>query len=325
VQTLSVSFSIIDCQDSPGYHPSEMRNPEGLIAVCICTYKRPALLTRLLEKIALQRTDDLFSISVTVVDNDIRGSGQEAVRVVSSRSMIPIAYHMEPERNISLARNRSIESSEGGLVALIDDDEFPDREWLINHYRALAGSTASGVLGPVRSSFESPPPRWLVKSGLLERPEFPTGAVLPDSRYTRTGNALLRRSIFADKQNRFDPKFGRTGGGDAAFFKRLMDKNHHFIWCNEAVVYEIVLPERQAKSYYLKRAFTRGMTEAQETPFLSLCTLRSIAAIPLYGLLLPFAWLVGQHIFMRYLVKECDHLSLVLAHAGIKPVKERPY
>jgi hypothetical protein len=67
------------------------------------------------------------------------------------------------------------------------------------------------------------------------------------------------------------------------------------------------------------------MTEAQETPFLSFSTLRSIAAIPLYGSLLPLACLLGQHVFMRYLVKECDHLSKVLAHIGIRPVKERPY
>jgi hypothetical protein len=118
---------------------------------------------------------------------------------------------------------------------------------------------------------------------------------------------------------------GRTGGGDVAFFKKSMERGHSFIWCNEAVVYETVLPDRQNKSYYLKRAFTRGMTEARDAPFLSLGTIRSFIAIPLYGLLLPFAWLAGSHVFMRYLVKECDHLSKILAYFGIKIVMERPY
>jgi hypothetical protein len=105
----------------------------------------------------------------------------------------------------------------------------------------------------------------------------------------------------------------------------MIEKRHVFIWCNEAIVYETVLPERQVRSYYLKRAFTRGMTEAQERPFLSINNLRSIIAIPLYALVLPFALIAGQHHFMRYLVKECDHLSRVLAYVGIKPIKERPY
>lgn len=302
-----------------------MRKPEELIAVCVCTYKRPALLTRLLENLERQRTDGLFSMAVTIVDNDVQESARAAVRLASSGSKIPIAYHIEPERSISLARNRSLESSEGGFIAMIDDDEFPDPDWLVNHYRTLIGSTASGVLGPVRSSFDVPPPRWLVKSGLLARKEFKTGDTIPDARFTRTGNVLFRRSLFADPANRFDPAFGRTGGGDAAFFKRMIGKGHVFIWCNEAIVHETVLPERQVRSYYLRRAFTRGMTEAQERPFLSFRNLRSVVAIPLYALLLPFAGLAGQSFFMRYLVKECDHLSRILAYAGIKPIKERPY
>ena len=238
---------------------------------------------------------------------------------------VPVDYYIEAERNISLARNRSIINAKGNLIALIDDDEFPDKEWLLRHYRMLEHSTASGVLGPVRPHFDGHVPSWLVKSGLLSRREFATGEELLDSRFTRTGNALLRRSLFSDKENRFDPMFGRTGGGDAAFFRMVMEKGYRLIWCNEAVVYETVLPERKTKSYYLKRAFTRGMTEAFNTPFLSINTLRSVVAIPLYGFILPFAWLLGQSVFMRYLIKECDHLSKILAYAGIRLVKERPY
>ena len=42
-----------------------------------------------------------------------------------------IDYFVEPERNISLARNRSVRASKGDLIAFIDDDEFPDRDWLL--------------------------------------------------------------------------------------------------------------------------------------------------------------------------------------------------
>lgn len=296
-----------------------------LISVCICTFRRPDLLRRLLEKLKDQRRDDLFAISVVVVDNDAERSGLEAVLDAQPTSPISIEYHVEPERNISLARNRSIENARGSLIAFIDDDEFPENGWLINHYRTLNDSDAAGVLGPVRPHFDSPAPPWLVRSGLLKRREFSTGEKLEDARFTRTGNVLLRRSIFTNEQNRFDPSFGRTGGGDAVFFKRMMEKGHFFIWCNEAVVFETVPPDRQVKSYYVKRAFTRGMTESQDTRLMSLSTLRSVVAVPLYGLLLPFARLAGAHVFMRFLVKECDHLSKVLGHLGVRLVKERPY
>ena len=211
------------------------------------------------------------------------------------------------------------------MIAFIDDDEFPADDWLYQHFRLLKDSRASGILGPVRAHFDQETPSWLIKSGLLERREFVTGQKIPNSRFTRTGNALLWRSLFADAEDRFDPAYGKTGGSDAIFFKRMMRKGHQFLWCNDAVVYETVLPERQVKSYYIKRAFTRGLGEAQDAPLLSLRTLRSVVAVPIYAILLPFARLAGPHVFMRYLVKECDHLSLVLAQFGIRVVKERPY
>ncbi len=302
-----------------------MPDPVAHIAVCICTYKRPAFLAQLLEKLVRQRTDGLFTMSITVVDNDTSSSANETVAKAQRTETIPISYYIETVRNISLARNRSIDSSCGDFIALIDDDEFPDTEWLLTLYLALKDTTASGVLGPVRPYFNERPPDWLVKSKLLERQEFATGTPLTDPQHTRTGNTLLRRSIFADRNVRFDPRFGRTGGGDAAFFKKLIESGHLFIWCNEAVVHETVLPERQQKSYYLKRAFTRGMTEAQNAPFLSLSTARSLVAIPLYAVSLPLARIIGQHVFMRYLVKECDHLSKILTYVGIRLIKERPY
>lgn len=295
------------------------------ISICICTYLRPALLSRLIVRLRDQRTDGLFTYSAVVVDNDARGSGEEAVKGVGAAALMPIEYHIEPERNISLARNRSIENAQGNLIAFIDDDEFPADDWLYQHFRTLRGSPASGVLGPVRADFDAQAPAWLTKSGLLGRREFVTGQRILNSRFTRTGNVLLWRSLFADPDDRFDPAYGKTGGSDAIFFRRMMRKGHLFLWCNDAVVYETVLPERQVKSYYIKRAFTRGMGEAQDAPFLSLRTLRSAIAVPLYALLLPFARLAGAHVFMRYLVKECDHLSLILAQFGIKVVKERPY
>lgn len=302
-----------------------MANPDNHISICVCTYKRPSLLHHLIDELKAQRTDRLFSYSLIVVDNDAWGSARATVQAVGKAAPFPIEYHIESERNISLARNRSVENARGNMIAFIDDDEFPEADWLIHLFRTLSESGASGILGPVRSHFEAPPPEWLVKSRLLERPEFATGQILDNSHFTRTGNVLFRRSIFESREDRFDPAYGRIGGGDAVFFKRMISKGHIFVWCNEAVVYETILPERQVKSYYIKRALTRGVGEAKQAPFLSLSTLRSLIAVSLYGLLLPIMLLVGQPLFMRYLVKECDHLSKVLAYAGIRLVKERPY
>jgi len=40
----------------------------------------------------------------------------------------------------------------------------------------------------------------------------------------RTGNVLLSKKIFHNKENYFDPKFGKTGGEDVNFYKRMIEK-----------------------------------------------------------------------------------------------------
>ena len=55
------------------------------ICVCVCTYKRPAGLERLLEKLRLQDTKGLFDFSVVVVDNDRSHCRRARRRRVPSR------------------------------------------------------------------------------------------------------------------------------------------------------------------------------------------------------------------------------------------------
>lgn len=302
-----------------------MQSSQVHISICICTFKRPLLLERLLGKLNTQRTEGAFFYSVVVVDNDSEQSGREVVERVKGKAGFAIDYHVEPQRSISYARNRSVRNATGDLIAFIDDDEFPDDFWLLTHLKALQATRADGVLGPVKPHFDGEGPSWLVRSGLLERTRLKTNEVIRDSSHTRTGNVLIWRRIFDDPDGHFDPRYGRSGGGDAVFFKTMMGKGKVFVWCDEAVVYETVLPERQTRKYYLKRAFTRGMTEAWVSSPFSMSTLKSLAAIVIYTCALPLLLLVGQHAFMRYLVKNCDHIGKILGFWGIKVVRERPY
>lgn len=283
------------------------------------------MLRRLLAKVATLKTANLFTYSVVLVDNDELQSGKDVAVNARKQTGLCVDYDMEPERSISLARNRCVRNAHGELIAFIDDDEFPDQDWLLNHFRMLTASKADGVLGPVRSHFEGEAPAWLVKSGILERRSLNTGEVIRNSVDTRTGNVLIWKSVFTETGGYFDPKFGRSGGGDAVFFKRMMEQGKVFVWCNEACVFETVPPERQNRMYYLRRACTRGLGEAWETRALSAGTARSLAAIVLYTAALPVLCLLGQHLFMKYLVKDCDHIAKVLGYLGIRLAPERPY
>ena len=166
--------------------------------------KRPQLLKHLLEELRSQDTVGLFSYSIVVVDNDQSRSAETVVTEFAASSTIPIKYCTESQQNIPLARNKAVENAEGNLIAFIDDDEFPIKRWLLTLFEALNKYGADGVLGPVKPHFEDEPPQWVVKGKFYDRPSYPTGFVI-DWRKGRTGNVLLKRELFGDSTQRFQP------------------------------------------------------------------------------------------------------------------------
>lgn len=290
------------------------------VSVCICTYKRPNLLARLLKELGQQDTEALFTYSIVVADNDELRSGEAVVSAFAATSTIPVTYCVEPQRSICLARNKAVANATGDLIAFIDDDEFPANRWLLNLLRAADNDGVEGVLGPVKRHFDEQPPKWVIKGKFYERPTHPTGFVI-DWREGRTGNVLLKRRVFESGEPPFSPKYHR--GGDVDFFRRMIEKGYVFIWCDEAVVYEVVPPVRWTRTFMLKRALLRGTIDLKRQPSRLRCIAKSILAVPAYAVALPFALVLGHHRFMNLLVKLCDHLGKLMAFVGIKPVKNR--
>ncbi|MBL9189550.1 MAG: glycosyltransferase [Opitutaceae bacterium] len=299
--------------------------PDGLrphLCVCICTYQRPELLRRLLEELEKQETGGAFDYSVVVADNDERRSAEALVAEFARRAPGRIAYCSEPRRNISLVRNRAIAEARGDFIVFIDDDEFPVRSWLADLWRTCERHGVSGVLGPVRPHFDATPPGWLIKGRFCERPEFPTGTALVWSQ-CRTGNVLFRRAILPAGEPPFREQFG-TGGEDVDFFQRMAARGEKFVWCNEAVAYETVPPSRWTRRYALQRALLRGKNSLKISEGRAVLLAKSIIAVPLYGIVLPFSLLAGHHRFMKLSIKCCDHVGRLLAAVGLHPMDARP-
>ncbi len=291
------------------------------ISVCICTFQRPTFLKRLLEKLALQQTGNQFVYSVVVTDNDAALSAKAVVSEFSAQSAIDTTYSFETRQNIALARNKALAHAKGNFIAFVDDDEFPEPDWLLMMLKTCESYQSAGVLGPVKPHFETQPPKWIIDGKFCERPEHPTGRVI-DWEESRTGNLLFRKAILVGAEEAFKPEFG-TGGEDKDFFMRMTQQGHVFRWCNEGVVYETVPQERWKRTYMLKRALLRGKNILKHPTGRFVLVMKSLLAAPVYLLILPFTLLLGQHAFMTYGIKLCDHVGRLLALVGLNPVSER--
>jgi succinoglycan biosynthesis protein ExoM len=314
------SAESLDGLNMPALEDSS-RQAKPHICVCICTYKRPDMLLRLLNDLKKQETQDQFTYSIVVADNDAARSAESAVAEFATSSAIPIRYCVEPRQNISLARNKVTENADGEFVALIDDDEFPRGDWLLNLLLACRRFDVDGVLGPVLPYFDQQPPAWVVRGKFYEHATEPTGTTV-EWQMARTGNVLLRRAIFDGAEPPFRPEF--RGGEDQDFFRRMIEEGHKFVWCNEAVAYEVVPPARWRRKYLLQKALLRGTIARLQPTCGPLNMAKSAAAVVVYLAFLPVALIIGHHRFMDLSVRLCDHLGKLLAFAGFNPIKA-PY
>src|SRR5215469_9773357 len=285
------------------------------VCICICTYKRPQHLKRLISELTVQESDGLFTYSIVVVDNDRLQSAEAVVTELAFSCQTPIHYFLESRQNIAMARNKAVSSATGDFIAFIDDDEFPQKCWLLTLFVACRKYQVDGALGPVKPRFDEGTPDWVIKGKFYDRPSYKTGFVI-DATKGRTGNVLLKKDIFTGIDEPFRAQF--HSGEDQDFFRRMIKKGHAFIWCEEAVAYEVVPPIRWKRSFMLKRALLRGAVTPLHSNFSVRDILKSLIAVPAYAIALPFVLISGQHRFMALLIKVCDHLGRLLACLGIR-------
>lgn len=296
-------------------------NKQPRISVCAATYKRPELLKKLLLSLCAQETAGEFSFEISVADNDDRGSGEAVVRELNAQGQ-RIIYDIEPEQNISLARNRSLSHAASDYIAIIDDDIHADPQWLLNLYRTAKQYNADIVHGPVIPQFHSKTPSYIKESGVFMRANPPTGST-EDYAFT-AANCLFRRKLIAGVAQPFDPQFGRTGGEDAVFFEKLKKEGNKHVWCREAEVFSFISPRKTSWRWIARRefrigngylrTFDRAAVELQLPQTARTRNLIKRAAklgypIPLY---------VCRGLFdVRYSIKAMEHLRPVAFYAGI--------
>ncbi len=237
--------------------------PGRRITVCICTYRRPEGLARLLRGLGEQRFSRIRQPVVTIVVTD--NEGNPAVKSLCSAfqcdDIEALRYVHEPRRGISHARNTCLDHvpEETEFVALIDDDEVPAQDWLEQLLVAQQATHADIVIGPVTPAFEAAAPAWIRQSGFFDKPRRQDSlADLSPDPVSATCNALLRAAAVTAGGVRFHPRLALSGGEDVLFFRELRTAGRRFVWAREARVFETIPPEKAGLAYMLREEFRRG-------------------------------------------------------------------
>ena len=221
------------------------------VVVAVLTYHRPddlgEVLPMLVEHLAEADTD----ASVLVIDNDVHPSAWHVVEAISE-----VRYAHEPRPGIAAARNRALdEAGAERLLIFLDDDERPEPGWLDALVNAWRSGHPAAVAGPVVSAFSEQPESWIEAGGYFRRRRHRTGAEVP---VAATNNLLLDLDQVRSFGIRFDERFGISGGSDTYFTRQLVRSGGRIVWCDEAVVVDLVPPDRLTREWVLRRAERMG-------------------------------------------------------------------
>ena len=227
-------------------------SPPSGVTVAVLTYRRNAELAALLPLLVQELRGCPCAGQVLVVDNDPAAGARE---VVTAQALDDVRYVWEGEPGIAAARNRALSEASYDLLVFIDDDERPVPGWLTLLLQAAAGSGAAAVVGPVVSEFAAPPSPFVVSGGFFDRRRLPSGTRV---QVAASNNLLLDLAVVRRLGLAFDARFGLTGGSDYLFTRQLHLAGEQIVWCDEAVVVDVVPPERSRAAWVLRRAFRTG-------------------------------------------------------------------
>lgn len=226
------------------------------IIVAIPTYKRPRMLQRLLDALALLETD--ADVRVLVADNDAQGQqGLMLCQSVAPSYRWPLRAVIAHQRGIAQVRNTLVAEALGDaqtdFVCMIDDDEWPDPLWIAQFLKTQALTGADALQGSILFEREHggshSTPDILGRTGLV--------AMLQGA-----GNIMLRAGrLRAMSAPWFDPAFALTGGEDSDFFMRLKTEGAIFAWSDEARAYGDVPDARETLGWTLRRAYSHGNSD----------------------------------------------------------------
>jgi GT2 family glycosyltransferase len=234
------------------------------LCICICTCERPDGLARLLKALDQQRLGSLAetALRILIVDNGRSRAAVPVVEAYRASGRFPVTYAREETRGLAAVRNRSLTAAaavDADWIALIDDDEFPDRDWLRTLMETALRTGVAACVGPVVPFFDRVPPAWAVAGGFFAKRLLVRDGLVTDG---YTANALLDLRVVRALGLSFDMRFNTMGGEDTYFFRALLLAGHRIAWAEGAVVYDSIPAHRMRVGWLLARWYRSGSVEA---------------------------------------------------------------
>jgi O-antigen biosynthesis protein len=226
--------------------PFPLDGPWPRISVVVCTHNGQETLPECLERLGGLTYPDFETIVVC------DGSKDRSAQIAIAHGAVVVETD---HRGLSHARNAGIARATGEIVAFLDDDAYPDADWL--HYLAASfrEERYSGVGGPNIPPDDAP----LVAGCVAAAPGGPIHVLIADreAEHVPGCNMAFRKSAL-EEIGGFDERFW-AAGDDVDVCWRLQEAGKTLGFSAGAVVMH---RRRDSVRRYLKQQYGYGKAEA---------------------------------------------------------------
>jgi glycosyltransferase involved in cell wall biosynthesis len=172
-----------------------------------------------------------------------------------------IKYIHEARHGIPVARNTGIRNipDDFNSICFIDDDEFPDENWIHTLLEKQQKLNADCIAASVIPILPKDAPAWVVKSKVFDGWNFKNEMEIKKA---ASNNVLISLDFIRKNNLSFNENMSTTGGSDFHFFKLANDLGMRIFWTSEAPVYEDIPPSRLTLRWLIQRQFRLGNTFA---------------------------------------------------------------
>jgi glycosyltransferase involved in cell wall biosynthesis len=239
------------------------------ISAVVCTFRQPKTLPAAIESLLAQSLPpELYEI--IVVDNNSRDETVEIVEHYVRTDGPKVEYVLETRQGLSHARNNGVHAAASDIVAFLDDDAVASSEWLaslLEIYDSIPDAWAVG--GKVLPIWDGERPNWiedtmfrslsLVDWGNEKRPlKWPERII--------GTNCSFRKRVFSEI-GLFATNLGRRGklllgNEDTEIQERIHKLRKMVFYTPQAVVYHCVSRKRMSKTYFYRRDYGGGRSDA---------------------------------------------------------------
>jgi len=233
------------------------------VTIAICSHNRTEGLRECLDSLIKQETIGLFRFEIVVVHTGSPGTS-EVIEEFSRASDIPVRGILQKQGGAVVARNRGIDEARGEWIALFDDDQVAEPQWIRELWLVARDKDSKSVGGLLHLRLPEG-----CTLNLTKRCRRMLGeTVMWDSvqPYTRqegpgSGNQMIHRSVFK-QVGMYDLSFALRGY-DTDMYRRIRMAGIESWFAPKAVGYHVIPADRLEDDFFKETSLHNGWSFAR--------------------------------------------------------------